>query len=241
MPESRLTVERRAILGRRVGQLRRRGLLPAVIYGHGDSIPVQVALRAFELGYRNWGRTTLITLQGIDGDIPALIRDVSRDPRTGKLLHADFFRVSLTEKVRAEVPVHFIGESPAVRNLSAVLLHAMDHLRVEALPQDIPHRFDVDLAALETMEDSIHVRDVRVATALVTLLDDPDELVVKVVPQRVEEVAPAAPAVEAEVPAEGEAAEAPTAEGGAPAAPQAAPTKGAAQPQPPQPQPQQKK
>ena len=238
MPESRLAVERRAVLGKKVGQLRLKGLLPAVIFGHGDSIPVQVDGRAFEVGYRSWGRTTLITLTGIDGEIPALVHDVSRDPRTGKLLHADFFRVSLTEKVRAEVPVHFVGESPAVKNLSAVLLHATDHLRVEAFPQDIPHRIDVDLAALETLDDSIHVRDVKVDGALVTLLDDPDDLVVKVVPQRVEEVAPAAPAAEVALPVEGEAAAVPTAEGATPpAAGQAAPAKGTAPPPQQQPQP----
>ncbi len=217
MPDTQLQAAPRTVLGKAVGRLRRSGILPAVIYGKGDSIPIQVDLRAFEHGYRIWGRTTLLTLTGIDGDIPALVTDVARDPRTGRLLHADFFRVSLTEKVHAEVPLHFVGESPAVKNLSAVLLHAMAQLRVEAFPQDIPRRIDVDLSALVTMDDAVHVRDVQVDATKIKLLDDPDNIVVKVIPQRAEEeVAPPPAAVEGEVvPAEGEAAE--PAEGEAPA------------------------
>lgn len=227
MADERLRVEPRAVLGKKVRQLRRKGVLPAVIFGHGDSIPIQLDAHEFELGYRRWGRTTLITLTGVDGDIPALVQTVERDRRTGRLVHADFFRVSLTERVRAAVPLHFVGEPPAVKNLGGVLLHAMDEVRVEALPQDIPRRIDVDLSGLETMDDAVHVRDLIVDTAQIKLLDDVDELVVKVVPPRaVEEVAPK-PAPEVVVAPEGEA---PAAEGAKPAVGQAA------QPQAPQPQ-----
>jgi large subunit ribosomal protein L25 len=232
--EERLRVEPRTVLGKKVSQLRRRGVLPAVIFGHGDSIPVQTDAHQFALGYRKWGRTTLITIEGIDGDIPALVDGVSRDPRTGRLLHADFMRVSLTEKVNAEVPLHLVGESGAVKNLSAVVLHALAQVEVEAFPQDIPHRIDVDISRLETMDDEIHVRDLAVDAAKVRILNEPDELVVKVVPQRAEEEVPA-PAAEApaEAPVEGEAAEPGEADAGAaqPAATTAAPQKQA----PPQP------
>jgi len=235
--EERLRVEPRTVLGKKVSQLRRRGVLPGVIFGHGDSIPVQTDAHRFALGYRKWGRTTLITIEGIDGDIPALVDGVSRDPRSGRLLHADFQRVSLTEKVNAEVPLHLVGESGAVKNLSAVVLHALAQVEVEAFPQDIPHRIDVDISRLETMEDEIHVRDLAVDAAKVRILSDPDELVVKVMPQRAEEEIPAPAAAEApaEAPAEGEAAEA--AEGEAAPAP---PVGGSTPPQK-QPAPQPKK
>lgn len=245
MADERLKIEPREVLGKRVRQLRRKGVLPGVIFGHGDSIPVQIDAHEFELGYRRWGRTTLITLTGIDGDIPALVKNVARDPRTGRTLHADFFRVSLTETVHASVPLHFVGEAPAVKNFDGVLLHAMDEVRVEALPQNIPHRIDVDLTRLETMEDSLHVRDLVFDAGTIKLLDDPDELVMKVVPPRaVEEVAPK-PAAEVEAAvAEAGAAEAaaPAAEGAKPAPAQApaAPVAGQAQ-QPQQPQQQQQK
>ena len=217
-------------MGKKTERLRRAGILPGVVYGgHGESVPVETDARAFEMGYRRWGATTLLTLEGLDGDgTPALIHDVSRDPVTGRLLHIDFERVSLTERTHAEVPLHFVGSSGAVKN-GAVLVHAKDHVRVEAFPQDIPHSIEVDLSRLETIDDAVHVRDLIVDTTKVEILDRSEELVVKAVPQRVEEVAPVvAPAAEGAVPVEGEAAEgeepaaaAPAAAGAKPASPAA--------------------
>jgi large subunit ribosomal protein L25 len=221
LAEQRLELRPRELLGRKVGRLRREGVVPAVIFGHGDSIPVQVDAKSFELGFRHWGRTTLITLTGIDGDIPALVHEVTRHPRNGSLVHVDFFRVSLTERTHAEVPLHFFGDSKAVKDLHGVLYHQKDSVNIEALPQDIPQRIDVDISRLETFDDAILVRDIAVDTSKIEVQDDPDELVIKVIPQRAEEVV-AAPAAEAAVvegeAAEGEAPAAPGAAGAAPAA-----------------------
>jgi large subunit ribosomal protein L25 len=220
----KLAVRPRTVVGKKVAGLRRDGTLPGVIFGgHKDSTPVQTDLHSFQLSYRRWGNTTLLSLEGLDGDgIPALIHGVSRDTRTGKLLHVDFQRVSLTEKTHADVPLHFVHESPAVRTLGAVLVHARDHITVEAFPQDIPHSIEIDLSGLVEIDDAIYVRDLRIDATTVRVMDDPDELLVKAVPVRIEEEAPAAAA-----PAEGEAAaaegaEAPAAEG------EAAPAAGAA-------------
>lgn len=209
----RIAIRPRTIQGKRVSRLRREGVLPGVVYGgHKDSTPVETDMHAFALGYRRWGHTTLVTLEGLpDGEVAALISDVSRDTITGRMLHVDFQRVSLTEKVGAEVPLHFIHESPAVK-AGGVLVHAMDHVRVEAYPQDIPHSIEVDLSKLVEIDDAIFVRDLAVDTSKVEVQEDGGELVVKAVPVRVEEVpAPAAAAPTAEA-AEGEEA-APAAEG----------------------------
>ena len=214
----KVPVRPRTVLGKKSESLRRQGILPGVVYGgHSDSQPVETDARAFELGYKRWGTTTLLSLQGIGSDgTPALISGVSRNPVTGKIIHVDFERVSLTERTHAEVPLHFTGTAPALK-VGGVLVHAMEHVRVEALPQDIPHSIPVDLTKLEDIDDALYVRDLAVDTTTVRILDRVDQLVVKVVHQRVEEVAPtpaAAVAVEGAVPAEGEAA----AEGAAPAA-----------------------
>lgn len=232
----KLAVRPRTVLGKKTEGLRRQGILPGVVYGgHADSQPVETDAHAFELGYRRWGSTTLLSLEGIGGDgMPALITGVSRHPATGKILHVDFERVSLTERAHAEVPLHFVGTAPALK-VGGVLVHAIEHVRVEAFPQDIPHRIDVDLTKLEVVDDALYVRDLVVDTTTVRIVDRADALVVKAVHQRVEEVAPpptAAAAVPAKgaTPAEGEAAEgapapaapgaaAPGAKGAAPAAP----------------------
>ena len=227
----KLAVRPRQVVGKKVAQLRRDGVLPGVVFGgHKDSSPVQTELRSFERSYRRWGNTTLLSLEGLDGDaIPALIHGVARDTLTGRLLHVDFQRVSLTEKTHAEVPLHFVHESPAVKTLGAVLVHARDHVTVEAFPQDIPHAIDVDLSPLVEIDDALFVRDLVVDKTKVVIVDDDDELVVKAVPVHIEEEPVAAVAVpaEGEVPVEGAEA---AAEGAAPAAagaaaPGAAPAK----------------
>jgi hypothetical protein len=137
--------------------------------------------------------------------------------------------VSLTEKTHADVPLHFIHESPAVKTLGAVLVHARSHVEVEAFPQDMPHSIEVDLSPLAEIDDAIFVRDLIVDKTIVEIIDDGDELVVKAVPVHIEEepVAAAAVPAEGEVPAEG-AEEG--AEGAAPAAAGAAPGAAAGKP-----------
>jgi large subunit ribosomal protein L25 len=236
----KIAVHPREITGKKVKQLRRDGVLPGVVFGgHKDSANVQVDLREFERGYRRWGNTTLVTLEGIGdgiGEQPALIHEVTRSTLNGQLLHVDFLRVSLTEKVHADVPIHFVGESPAVKG-GAVLVHAKSEVSVEAFPQDIPHAIEVDISSLLEIDDSIYVRDLKVDSTKVEILDEGDELLVRVVPVRVEEEAPAPAAAAAEgeeaaegaEPAEGEAAPAGGAPGaaGAAAKPGAAPSAGA--------------
>ena len=222
----RLEVRPRTVLGKKVGALRRVGRLPGVIFGgHADSTPVETDISAFQKGYRRWGQTTLLSLTGLDGgEVPVLVHDVSREPRTGSLLHVDFARVSLTEKTHAEVPLHFIGESPAVRTHGGVMVHALSEVRIEAFPQDIPHQIDVDLAKIEQIEDALYVRDLVVDPSKIEILNDGDQVVAKAVaPRAEEEVKPAAVAAEGEA-ALGEAAE----EGAAPAAAGAAPAAAAA-------------
>jgi large subunit ribosomal protein L25 len=204
-----------------VNQLRRKGILPGVVYGGDrDSLPVETDGHAFELSYRRWGNTTLLALTGLDGgEVPALIHDVSRDPRTGRLLHVDFARVSLTEKTHADVPLHFVNESPAIKSVGAVLLHALSEVTVEAFPQDIPRSIEVDVSGLQQIDDELFVRDLKIDPTLITIENEPDELVVKVVPLRVEEEEKPA---EAAAPAEGEAAEEGEAAAPAAAAPEGA-------------------
>ena len=225
MAESpKLDVRPRTVLGKKVRALRREGRLPGVIFGgHAESTAVETDTTTFQKGYRRWGQTTLLSLTGLDGgDVPVLVHDVSREPRTGSLLHVDFARVSLTEKTHAEVPLHFTGESPAVRTHGGVMVHALSEVRIEAFPQDIPHQIEVDLSRIEQIEDTLYVRDLVIDASKIEILNDGDQVVAKAVaPRAEEEVKPAAAAPEGEVP-EAEAAE----EGAAPPA-GAAPAAGA--------------
>ncbi len=213
----KLEVRPRTVLGKKVGALRREGRLPGVIYGgHADSTPVETDAGTFLKGYRRWGQTTLLSLTGLDGgEVPVLVHDLSREPRTGSALHIDFIRVSLTEKTRTEVPLHFMGDSPAVRTQGGVMVHAISEVRIEAFPQDIPHQIEVDISKIEQIEDTIYIRDLVIDASKIQILNDADQVVAKAVAPRAEEVVEKPAAVEGEA-VEGEAAA--TEEGAVPAA-----------------------
>jgi large subunit ribosomal protein L25 len=219
MANSELQVARRKVLGKKVAQLRRTGVMPANIFGHKiESTAVQADTPALTHLLRGISRNAVINLS-VDGEPAArtvVVRDVKRNPVNGKLLHVDFYQVSMTEKMRTEVPVVLVGTSPAVSTFGGVLLHTLDVVAVEALPGDIPAEFQVDVSVLTELEQSLHVRDLTVDAARVTIFTDGDVVVARVASPRLataeEETAAAAAEGEgAAVPAEGAAA--PPAEG----------------------------
>jgi large subunit ribosomal protein L25 len=111
--------------------------------------------------------------------LKVLIREVQISPRRHGPVHVDFYRVSLKEKLHADVPVVGVGESPAVK-VGLGELHVFSHvLKVECLPADIPEQIDLDLTRLETLDDTLKVSDL-VLPAGVTVLADLDEVLAKV-------------------------------------------------------------
>jgi large subunit ribosomal protein L25 len=208
MARKELVVELREILGKRVARLRRQGVLPANIYGHGlESVSVQVDGEEFERLMRASTANEVIDVKvsGERSARPVVVHKIQRNPLTSAALHADFYQVSLREKMRAAVPIMVTGQSEAVETYNGVLVHALDEISIEALPLDIPTHLEVDISVLAELESSVHVRDL-VVPGNVTVLNEPDAVVVKVESPRVmeEELAPA----EAEEAAEGEEAEA---------------------------------
>ena len=208
-----LTLEPRTASGKANKRLRRDGLVPGVVFGKGrESLPVQLDAKRLEALYRTAGKTTIVNVRTAARARPlsALIRGLQRHPVTGRALHVDFFLVDLTQEMQADIPLTFVGEAPAVEQTGGTLLTSLDHLKVKALPADLPHEIIVDVSSLTDLDAAIHVRDVHTDGAAFTVLNDPDELIAKVVPARVEEeVAPTGLEPEAETaesPAEQEAA-----------------------------------
>jgi len=203
--ELEIAVAGREAHGKQNKALRRGGVVPGVLFGKSTgSIPVQVDGKQLELLYHQAGRTSVVRVS-VDGGSPtsAIIKGIQRNPLTGKALHVDLFAVDLTQEMQADIPLVFTGTSQAVEMEAAILFTALDHLKVRALPADLPHEIDVDLAPLTDMDATIHVRDL-VVDERVTVLNDPDDLVAKVTPPREEEVIEPV-VVEGEEGAEGEA------------------------------------
>ena len=192
----------------------REGKLPAIVYGHNtEPTPITLDKLEFQKVFVKSGRTHLVDLV-LDGDRTekVLVREIQTHPRRLGPIHVDFYQVNLQEKIQVEVPVHLVGESAAVKRGDGDILQPLHTIRVECLPSDIPESFEVDISPLEEIEMELRVSELSVPKA-VTVLEEPDELVVKIVHKREMKVEEELPAAEAAIPAEGEAA----AEGEAPA------------------------
>ena len=221
-----LTLDAREAHGKANKRLRRGGLVPGVVYGKGhESTPVQVEAKTFDTLYRAAGRTSVIKfhLPGQRGSTSGLIKSIQRHPLSGNALHVDFFLVDLLQEMELDVPLVFVGDSPAVLEEGGTLLHNLSQLHVKALPTDIPHEIEVNVSTLVSFDLAIHVRDLNLNRDLVHVLTDPDTLVATVVPPRAEEVEPEPVVAEGEEGAVPEGEEGAVAEGEVGAA---APTEG---------------
>jgi len=229
MKRYKLKVEKRKVLGKQVKKLRREGILPTNVYGKDiKSEAVQVLEKDFLAVFKEAGETGLVDLELGDKTIPVLIHNVQTDFRHN-LLHADFFQVNLKEKVKAMVPLEIVGEPKAVTDKIGILMNILSEIEVEALPENLPDKIEVNVEALSNIDEQITVADLKAAEG-VTILTETEQVVSKIgeliTKQAQEEAAAEAAAAEAakeeaaaqagEVPTEGEApAETPT-EGEAP-------------------------
>lgn len=182
-----LKAENRTIKGKKVKDLRKKGLIPAVLYGHGvKSLPLTLSYNDFEKIYDKAGSSALISLV-VDGQTHnVLIHEIEVEPLSQKYNHADFYQVKMTEKITAEVPLHFVGEAPAVEEQDGVLVKNMDVLEVSCLPGDLPPNIEVDITALKKIDDAIHISNLKVPDG-VEILKDKEEVITTVAPQRTEE------------------------------------------------------
>jgi large subunit ribosomal protein L25 len=213
-----LNVAKRETLGKKVKAMRRAGTVPANIYGrHVDSVAVSVKFDELRHLLRHHNRNDILYLQ-VDGDErPTFIRDVQRNPVSDQILHVDFLQISLTEKVRMEVPIHLVGKAPAVETHGGILTHPSTHIMVEALPLEVPNMIEIDVSGLTEIGQTLHASQLQVPEG-VTIVSDAEMTLVRVdlpAAERAEEEAAAAAEVaegEEGAPAEGAAAPAEEAE-----------------------------
>lgn len=191
-----INATRRDVVGKQVRALRREGKLPAVIYGrHTEPVNVNLDAHSASTILAKLTASSLVTLN-VDGtEYAALVREKQRDFIKNRLLHVDFLAVSMTETLRTNVRVYFIGVSGAVKDFNAVLVHNLEQLEVECLPTDLPERINVDISVLAKPGEGIRVRDVHVADN-VRILNDPDTMVAVATFAKVEEEVAAVPGVE---------------------------------------------
>jgi len=205
MNKTILKAEIRELTGRKVKRLRTQGILPANISGKKvKSLGVQVNLKEFEAVYKDAGETGLVDLKVGSETRPVLIHNLQLNPKSDVPVHVDFLQVDLKEKVTAEVPVELIGESPVTKQGIGTVVQQINEIEVEALPADLPEKFEVNIEELIEVDQAIYVKDLKYDKAKVEIKDDLDAIVAKVEPPQKEEVIEVVVPVEGEVPAEGE-------------------------------------
>jgi len=178
----------RSIFGKKNKYLRRQNKIPSVIYGHGrKSQPIEINYLLFQKIYEKAGASTLIDLQIDDKEpVKVLIQDLQFSPLEDRYIHVDFYQVKMTEKITAEIPLKFIGETPAIKELGGIPVKNLDKIKIECLPDKLIHEVEVDISQIKTFEESIHVQDLNIPEGI-TVMDKPDEAVFLVEAPRSEE------------------------------------------------------
>jgi large subunit ribosomal protein L25 len=171
----------------RTGKDYDEGSIPAILYGPGlENVMIQINRKDFEKAYEVV-EETLMTLE-VDGkNYSVLIYDMQQDPVSLDFIHVDFYQPNLKAEVETEIELEIVGEAPAVKNLGGTLITNIKHIKVKALPKDIPNKLKIDVSGLNTFEDHILIKDIKVPAA-VKVMDDAEEIVVQVThPENVDE------------------------------------------------------
>jgi large subunit ribosomal protein L25 len=175
-----IDAEVREVTGKKVGALRRAGIVPATIYGpKQEPVNVQIPYRPLEIALAKAGGSHLIELSTGKFTQTVLVRSVQRNPISRKIMHVDFFALDMKSLLRTNVPVHYTGESPAVAAKQGVLVTGPTVLLVELLPSKLMDHIAVDVSTLAEVGAAIHVRDLDLGKDIV-ILNDPEELLARV-------------------------------------------------------------
>lgn len=186
-----IQAQKRTVKGKKVGALRRQGILPGIIYGRIgkdqiDPIAIQLDLHDASQTIKKLTGSSLVTIEVEGEKYPAILREIQRDIILGTLRHVDFMAVSMTEKLQTSVSIELIGQAPAEINMAAVVVTGVSELEIECFPQDLPERIEVDATLLVDIDSAIYVKDL-VLPENIDILTDPDELVAGVTYVTIEE------------------------------------------------------
>jgi large subunit ribosomal protein L25 len=173
--------------GKKLKTLRKRGVLPAVLYGPKiKNLNLEIETKEFEKILEKAGESSLISLELKDEKLKdkeflVLIHDVQRDPLTQKPIHVDFYQPILKEKIEAKIPIIFEGEAPAVKEFGGTLVKNISEIEVRATPQNLPREIKVNISNLKKFEDAILVSDLKLPKG-VEVKRAKDEVIARVLP-----------------------------------------------------------
>lgn len=208
MERTKIEVEKRKITGKKVKKLRKEGLIPANIFGKElKSISVQVESKLFQKAFKEAGETALVDVKVGSEIYPSLIHNLQRDPKSDSVIHVDFHKVNLKEKVTTSIPVVLEGESPIVKSGEGLILQTIQEVEIECLPADIPQNIVVNSEELTEVGQSVHIKDLKIDKAKIEIKNDPEEVVATVQTAEMKEVVEETPVTPEDVEATAEKGE----------------------------------
>ena len=179
----KLVVQDRAILGSaEARRLRRKGLIPGVLYGREDPVSVSIPERDLRAALTTRGGLNAVLDVVVEGGKThsSVLKEYQQDPVRGLITHVDLQEVRLDQPIHATVPVTLHGEPAGVKE-GGILTQVTNELNVEALPMEVPEHLEIDVSEME-IGDTLRLSAMR-ATDGVTLLDDPEQTVLATVTQ----------------------------------------------------------
>ncbi|UCE97938.1 MAG: 50S ribosomal protein L25 [Dehalococcoidia bacterium] len=182
MTDLTLKAAQRELLGKKTRFLRRQGITPTHLFGHGiKSMALQCNTAELKQIITKGGTTRLIDISVETESHPrsAFIREIQKDEISGQLLHVDFYQIKKTEKITANIPIILTGEAPALKSKDNMLEQVLSEIGVECLPDKLPPQIEVNLNHLEETGQSIHVRDVALNKSI-SIMTDPEQIIVKI-------------------------------------------------------------
>ncbi|UCG55360.1 MAG: 50S ribosomal protein L25 [Dehalococcoidia bacterium] len=182
MADLTLKAAKREVLGKKTRFLRKQGITPTHLFGHGiKSMALQCNTAELKQIIAKGGTTRLIDINLETENHPrsAFIREIQRDEISGQLLHVDFYQIKKTEKITANIPIILIGEAPALKSKDNMLEQLLNEIGVECLPEKLPPQIEVNLNHLEETGQSIHVRDIALKKDI-SIITDPEQIIVKI-------------------------------------------------------------
>lgn len=189
-------VEKRDITGKKVKRLRSQGIIPGNIFGTNfKSISISFNEKDFKKNYKTMKTIPFFYLKLDKNEYPAIIHRIQTHPVINKLLHVDFRKVDLEEKIEVEVPLRIIGKSEAVEVKGGVLLQQKDKLIVESLPENIPSVIEVNIETLKEIGDEIKVKDLP-KNSQYKIKEEPEGIIISVVGRKEEKISPEQQTVE---------------------------------------------
>lgn len=175
----KLKAELRSKLKKAVSALRSAGKIPAVLYGHKtENMNLEVDASKFEKVLKEAGENTVVDLEiGDKGTVKTIIADYQVDPIKGKVSHADFHQINMKEKINANIPLKFIGESKLIKEEGGILIHNLSEIEVRCLPDKLIHEIEVDTSVINDFDQTIEIKDLSIPADLEIIGHEPEDVV----------------------------------------------------------------